>query len=91
MLTFLPWDTAHFGRRMARADLQALDPASCVQLLEACRRQAIGCLHMLVDCVDQATIYVLQANGFDFVDIGMILARPLEDASSPTRLNGGAG
>ena len=90
MLTFLPWDTAHFGRRIARADLQALDSASCAQLLDACRRQAIECLYMLVDCADQAAIDVMQANGFDFVDIRMILARPLEDAPGPARLNGGA-
>lgn len=91
MLTFLPWDTAHFGRRMARADSCQLSAEGSARLLAACRDQAIHCLYMLVDCVDQATINVLNANGFDFVDIGMILARPLEDASSPTRLNGGAG
>ena len=84
MLTFLPWDTAHFGERIARANPRQLNADACARLLAACQEQAIDCLYFLADCDDQPTIAVLKANDFDFVDIRIILALPLDEASSPT-------
>ena len=83
MLTFLPWDTAHFGKRIARADLRQLDAESCAELLAACQDQAIECLYFLVDCADHGTIAVLQAKGFDLIDIRMTLAGPIHELRSP--------
>ena len=74
LLTFLPWDSAHFGFRIARAAPRQLDSTTCNELLAACKDQAIDCLYFLADAADQNTISVLQANRFDFVDIRLTLA-----------------
>ncbi len=70
-ITFLPWDTQHFGIRVARANDRQLDYYSLCQLEACCRLQSIDCLYFLVDAADQDTILELQRNKFDFVDIRM--------------------
>ena len=73
LIRSLPWDSAHFGHRIARALPRRLDHAGCRQLEAACVDQNIDCLYFLADAADQATIACLQAGGFDFVDIRLTL------------------
>ncbi len=73
VLTFLPWDSDHFDRRIARASAPQLDATLCRRLLQACEDQSIDCLYFLADAADQDTVSLLQQNGFDFVDIRLTL------------------
>ncbi len=74
LATILPWDSAHFGFRIARAAQNRLDSGSCRELLAICRDQSIDCLYFLADSADRDTILTLQAACFDFVDIRLTLA-----------------
>ena len=74
LIDFLQWDSAHFGRRIARATSRQADMDSCEILLRACRDEAIECLYFLTEASDQATIAALQSHGFEFVDIRLALS-----------------
>ena len=74
LATILPWDSAHFGYRIARAFRNQLDPESCRELLEDCLDQSIDCLYFLADAADRETVRTLQAACFDFVDIRLTFA-----------------
>ena len=74
LITFLPWDSAHFGFRIARAALSQLNSNACRQLEAACREHAIDCLYFLANAGDQDTVFALLAGGFDFVDIRLTFA-----------------
>jgi len=73
LITSLPWDSSHFGLRIARALPRRLDLPTYSQLEAACIDQGIDCLYFLADAADQATIAILQAGRFDFVDIRLTL------------------
>ena len=84
LLTHLPWDSAHFGFRIARAAPCQLDADTSRDLLRACQDQAVDCLYFLADASDQVTIALLQSNNFDFVDIRLTLAtRVTETPATP--------
>ncbi len=76
--TFLEWDTAHFGYRIARANIHQLDAASWQQLEQWCRAESIDCLYFLVPAADQNTVFELQRHGFDFLDIRMMYEKKLQ-------------
>lgn len=74
MIKYLPWDSSHFGFRIARARTRRLELRSYRQLDAACRDQDIACLYFLARSEDQATVSTLQDHGFEFVDIRLTLA-----------------
>ena len=76
--TFLPWDTEHFGCRIARANIRQLDTASWRRLEGWRREQSIDCLYFLTSAADQDTIFELQRRRFDFLDIRMTLEKKLQ-------------
>lgn len=76
--TFLPWDTEHFGCRIARANIRQLDAANWRRLEGWCREQSIDCLYFLASAADQNTIFELQRQRFDFLDIRMTLEKKLQ-------------
>ncbi|MYD08532.1 MAG: GNAT family N-acetyltransferase [Chloroflexi bacterium] len=78
LIDYMPWDSAHFGVRIARATCRKVDTERCGVLLRQCREQRIDCLYFLADAAEQDTILVLQSNGFDFVDIRLTLAAHFE-------------
>ena len=73
-IEFLPWDSAHFGRRIARAASRQVDLMACDDLMALCRDEAIDCLYFLADAADQGTIAALQSCGFEMVDIRLTLS-----------------
>ncbi|MCY3781198.1 MAG: GNAT family N-acetyltransferase [Chloroflexi bacterium] len=83
LLTYLPWDSAHFGFRIARALPRRLDANTYRQLVDACQDQSIECLYFLADASHPTTILTLQANHFDFIDIRLILAGRIRNIPSP--------
>ena len=74
---FLEWDTAHFGYRIARANIHQLDADSYHLLEKWCREQSIDCLYFLASAADQGTIFELQRQRFDFLDIRMTFEKKL--------------
>ena len=77
LITFLPWDTEHFGVRVARSNLRHVDAESAERLMQACREQNIDCLYFLVNSDDQATVVELQRHRFDLVDVRVSQDRSL--------------
>ena len=53
LIEFLPWDTNHFGVRVARSKLRGVDASSALAMLDACREQSIDCLYFLAASGDQ--------------------------------------
>jgi len=72
-LTYLPWDSAHFGLRIARSTLRQFDSGAYPKLEKACMDLDLDCLYFLADAADHATISALLKCGFDFVDIRLTL------------------
>ena len=73
----LEWDTAFFGRRIARVNAQRLDPDSAVGVAAWCRAHAIDCLYLLADPSDAETIRLAEANDYYLVDIRLTLQTQL--------------
>lgn len=65
----LPWDTAFFGVRIARATVSRLTPAVLEQILDWCRAQTVRCLYLLADVDDPQTARL--AARAAFLDVGM--------------------
>ena len=82
MTEFLPWDSSHFGIRIARATARQLDGPAFQELEAECRAQDIDCLYFLADAADQDTVSALQAAQFDFVDIRLTLAAGVGDITN---------
>lgn len=79
---FLAWDTAHFGYRIARADIRQLDADSYHPLEKWCREQSIDCLYFLANAGDQATIAELQNRRFSLVDVRLTVEYTLQSPPS---------
>ena len=71
---FLEWDSAFFGRRIARVRGDSLDESGAV--LEWCAANRIDCLYFLT-AADAATIAAAEHHGFSLVDIRVTYARDL--------------
>lgn len=76
LITFLRWDTEHFGCRIARANVHQVDRDLLREIEYSCRQQFIDCLYFLADASDQQTVRELQLNVFDNVDIRLTMQRP---------------
>lgn len=73
LIRLLPWDSSHFGFKIASGRPRRLDPPTFRQLESACIEHGVDCLYFLADAADRATINILQAGRFDFVDIRITL------------------
>ena len=81
-IEFLNWDSAHFGRRIARATCRQVDANACFEMLVACQEQDIECMYFLADASDQDTIAALQSNGYDLVDIRLTFSAKYSEMPS---------
>lgn len=85
-LTILPWDSAHFGLRIARSTARRLDSRASRKLQAACKQLEVDCLYFLADAADHATVAALLESGFAFVDIRLTFeARVGEVPNVPSR------
>lgn len=71
--TFLEWDSAFFGSRIARVSEPALTEADATEVEAWCQQQQIDCLYWLIDAGDLASIRVAEQHRFQLVDIRMTL------------------
>ena len=81
-LTYLPWDSAHFGLRIARSNARQFDSCARRELDAACKDHDIDCLYFLAKADDYATIAALMECGFEFVDIRLTLEARVNDIPS---------
>lgn len=83
---YLPWDSAFFGRQIARVVGSRLDRDSAERVADWCRVHSIECLYFLADLDDVGTVRAAEDHGFRLVDVRVSLARsldrPPEEASS---------
>jgi len=72
----LDWDSAFFGRRIARIDARAL-VANAEEVSGWCQRSGVECACLLVDAADEAGIVAAHEQQFRLVDLRLTLVRPL--------------
>lgn len=75
--TYLGWDSAFFGRRIARATVGRLAEETLRQIRTWCELHEIECLYFLADSTDPVTVSLAERAGFHLVDIRVTLERPL--------------
>jgi len=73
LCTYLDWDSAFFGRRIARVNTHRLREEQADQVVAWCEAERIECLYFLSESDDAATIQVVEARDFGLVDIRMTL------------------
>jgi dTDP-4-amino-4,6-dideoxy-D-galactose acyltransferase len=74
----LAWDSAHFGRRIARVRGSRLTPDALDRIDDWAAREGIECLYFLADAADAATAPLAEAAGFRLVDVRITLERRSE-------------
>jgi dTDP-4-amino-4,6-dideoxy-D-galactose acyltransferase len=72
---YLGWDSAFFGRRIARVTRQTLTPDCVPAIIEGCRRDGIDCLYFLADASHGPSIRLAEDHRFRLVDVRVTLQR----------------
>jgi dTDP-4-amino-4,6-dideoxy-D-galactose acyltransferase len=73
----LEWDTAFFGRRIARVVGDRLDEGGARAAVEWCRRERIDCLYFLTDAADVESVATAEHHGFGMKDVRLTYKRRL--------------
>lgn len=79
----LEWDSAFFGRRIARVNGHTLTPALLAQVDAFCHAEHIDGLYFLASASDDETTRLAERAGFALVDIRLTLDRPLQAQAMP--------
>jgi GNAT superfamily N-acetyltransferase len=82
---FLDWDSQFFGFRIARANIDRLDPKSTQEILAWCKEQSIDCLYFLARSDDPPTVRLAEKNKFQLVEIRLDFERRHLDWDPATR------
>lgn len=82
LLQILEWDSAFFGKRIARANGTHFDAGALAALGAACREQRVDCLYLLADAAETETIRLAEEQRFHLVDIRVTLDRRLPAGDS---------
>ena len=77
---FLPWDSRHFGWRIARAKINRLNESTWRELDGWRRDNEIDCLYFMADAADQASIRQALRFGFDLVETRLMFERDFDKA-----------
>lgn len=75
----LPWDTEHFGCRIARVCGDTLSPEQAWQIDGWCRSRQVRGLYFLARADDPATVRAAEQNGLALADVRVTLERLLTD------------
>lgn len=73
----LPWDSAFFGRRIARLRGDTLDDARARAAAEWCAAAGVDCLYFLARTDDHTTVSAAEAHGFGLKDVRLTYSRRL--------------
>ena len=89
LCTFLDWDSAFFGRRIARVNGNRLTGKRADQVLAWCKAEKIDCLYFLAESDDAETVQAVEARSFALVDVRLTLVRNDDIPAQPSgiRLN----
>jgi dTDP-4-amino-4,6-dideoxy-D-galactose acyltransferase len=83
---FLPWDSSHFGQRIARITTNTLDVHTGRAAVAWCRDHRIDCVCLRIGAEDDASIDAAEQCGFHLVDVRLTLdasVRPSQPATDP--------
>lgn len=83
LLQILEWDSAFFGKKIARAIAEKITKDSVNTLIADSIAKKVDCLYLLLDVDEQDKIRVAEKNGFHLVDLRITLARSLQPETSP--------
>jgi dTDP-4-amino-4,6-dideoxy-D-galactose acyltransferase len=76
---FLEWDSAFFGRRIARLKESELTPEELASVNQWCETHKIDCLYYLAEAADVESIHAVEEAGFRCVDIRVTLEKQMRD------------
>jgi dTDP-4-amino-4,6-dideoxy-D-galactose acyltransferase len=79
-LELLEWDSAFFGRRIARARLDRLTPETAKSLDASAAAQAVDCLYLLAASDDPQTARLAEDHGYRFTDIRLTFETQIKAA-----------
>ena len=65
----LDWDSAFFGRRIARIESTRQTDAALAAAVASSEREAVECLYLLADAADIETIRAAERHDFNLVDV----------------------
>lgn len=77
---FLPWDSRHFGWRIARATVNRLNQSTWRELDSWRRSNEIDCLYFMAEAADKASIRQALRLGFDLVETRLAFQRNYKKA-----------
>jgi ribosomal protein S18 acetylase RimI-like enzyme len=80
----LPWDTEHFGVRIARVGTRRLDASGAAEATRWADDEGVDCLYLLADAGHSETLRAAAAHGFRLVDVRVTLRAKLDRAHLPT-------
>lgn len=80
---FLPWDSEHFGVRVARVEGHILYAQQTKEVMDWCQANKIDCLYFLAHASDAYTARVVHEFGFWLTDIRVTLMQKLWAWPSP--------
>jgi RimJ/RimL family protein N-acetyltransferase len=83
LCTVLDWDSAFFGRTIARLHATRLDAASLAAAQRFCAEAKVDCLYFLADADHAESVRLAQAAGFDLVDVKVTLDGDLTRLAPP--------
>ena len=78
---FLEWDSRFFGINIGRVNGSRLARDQSEGLLEWCQAQKIDCLYLLAEAGDPETAQLVAEQGFELVDIRLIMIAELEKSA----------
>jgi ribosomal protein S18 acetylase RimI-like enzyme len=70
---FLPWDSAHFGCRIARLMPSSVTRDTMVECLKWCRQEKIDCLYWLLPTDHAQATAIAERNDFNLIDCRVTL------------------
>ncbi len=77
LCTHLDWDSAFFGKRIARLNKSRLTASNVSKALAWCDNDKVDCLYFLADADDARTTRLAEQNDFVEVDVRVTLGRPI--------------
>jgi dTDP-4-amino-4,6-dideoxy-D-galactose acyltransferase len=84
LVRFLPWDSEHFGQRIARVLPSTLSTEEIQRLDAWCQEQRIDCLYFLSSDTGGPTLWSAQSHGFRLVDLRVTLLAKLDGLALPS-------
>lgn len=80
---YLPWDSAFFGKRIARIKRDTLTPPDVEAIFNWAAAQQIDCLYLLANPESRETTLLAEQNGFHLTDVRITLEKKIFEEKEP--------